>query len=113
MNLSRRALLSSIGFGVMSACAGAQTPPAAKPVEAPEELGARKQRLAAPNPMGVTQASFRRAFEAGMKPDVANASGWTPLTAAAAIPAFLLLARLAPWGEQEPRGSFDPERDAT
>jgi len=68
MNLSRRALLSSIGFGVMSACAGAQTPPAAKPVEAPEDIGARKQRLAAPNPMGVTQASFRRAFEAGMKP---------------------------------------------
>jgi PAT family beta-lactamase induction signal transducer AmpG len=47
---------------------------------------------------------------------VAEQAGWPVfflLTAAAAIPAFLLLARLAPWGEQEPRGSFDPERDAT
>ena len=32
---------------------------------------------------------------------------------AAAVPAFLLLARLAPWGEQEARGAFDPSRDAT
>jgi PAT family beta-lactamase induction signal transducer AmpG len=47
---------------------------------------------------------------------VAEQAGWPVfflLTATAAIPAFLLLARLAPWGEQEPRGSFDPERDAT
>jgi PAT family beta-lactamase induction signal transducer AmpG len=47
---------------------------------------------------------------------VAERSGW-PLfflfTAAAAIPAFLLMARLAPWGDQEPRGAFDPSRDAT
>lgn len=30
-------------------------------------------------------AQLRRAVEAGMKPDIANASGWTPLTAAAAM----------------------------
>jgi hypothetical protein len=32
---------------------------------------------------------------------------------AAAVPAFLLLWRIAPWGEQEARGAFDPSRDPT
>lgn len=31
------------------------------------------------------EGQLKRAVEAGMKPDVANASGWTPLTAAAAM----------------------------
>ena len=31
----------------------------------------------------------------------------------ASLPALLLLARLAPWGEAEARGAFDPERDPT
>ncbi|NDG75106.1 MAG: MFS transporter [Synechococcaceae bacterium WB8_1B_136] len=47
---------------------------------------------------------------------VAERVGWSSFflfTVAAAIPAFLLLARLAPWGEQEARGAFDPARDAT
>jgi PAT family beta-lactamase induction signal transducer AmpG len=47
---------------------------------------------------------------------VAERIGWPGFflfTAAAAIPGFLLLARLAPWGEAEARGAFDPSRDAT
>jgi MFS transporter, PAT family, beta-lactamase induction signal transducer AmpG len=47
---------------------------------------------------------------------VAERVGWSGFflaTAAAAIPAFLLLARLAPWHEQEARGAFDPRRDPT
>ncbi len=47
---------------------------------------------------------------------VADRVGWPSFflfTVAAAIPAFLLLARLAPWGEHEARGAFDPARDAT
>jgi PAT family beta-lactamase induction signal transducer AmpG len=47
---------------------------------------------------------------------VAAAVGWTSffaLTLAAAVPSFLLLALLAPWREDVPRGSFEPERDAT
>jgi PAT family beta-lactamase induction signal transducer AmpG len=47
---------------------------------------------------------------------VAERVGWSGFflaTAAAAIPAFLLLARLAPWHEQEARGAFDPSRDPT
>jgi predicted MFS family arabinose efflux permease len=41
-------------------------------------------------------------------------AGWEHfflLTAAAAIPAFLLMTILTPWNEQEARGAFDPERD--
>jgi PAT family beta-lactamase induction signal transducer AmpG len=34
-------------------------------------------------------------------------------TVAAALPGFLLLAQLAPWGESEARGAFDPARDPT
>lgn len=34
---------------------------------------------------GEIEARLKLAVEAGMKPDVANASGWTPLTAAAAM----------------------------
>ena len=47
---------------------------------------------------------------------VAERVGWPAFflfTVAAAIPGFLLLARLAPWGEREARGAFDPSRDAT
>ena len=47
---------------------------------------------------------------------VAAAVGWSSffaLTLAAAVPSFLLLAVLAPWRESVPRGSFEPERDAT
>lgn len=41
-------------------------------------------------------------------------AGWEHfflLTAASAIPAFLLMTILTPWNEQEARGAFDPERD--
>lgn len=47
---------------------------------------------------------------------VAERAGWPGFflfTVAAALPGFLLLARLAPWGEQEARGAFDPRRDPT
>ena len=42
--------------------------------------------------------------------------GWPSfflLTVVAAVPGFLLLAQLAPWGESEARGAFDPARDPT
>ena len=39
--------------------------------------------------------------------------GFFLFTAMAALPGFLLLARLAPWGEREARGAFDPSRDPT
>ncbi|MCP9849171.1 AmpG family muropeptide MFS transporter [Cyanobium sp. Morenito 9A2] len=35
------------------------------------------------------------------------------LSAAAAVPAFLLMAVVTPWGESQARGAFDPERDAS
>ena len=35
------------------------------------------------------------------------------LTVATAVPAFLLMTILTPWGAQGMRGAFDPERDAT
>ena len=47
---------------------------------------------------------------------LAERMGWPGFflfTVAAAIPAFLLLARLAPWGEAEARGAFDVDRDPT
>jgi MFS transporter, PAT family, beta-lactamase induction signal transducer AmpG len=47
---------------------------------------------------------------------VAERVGWPSFflfTVAAAVPGFLLLARLAPWGEHEARGAFDPSRDPT
>jgi PAT family beta-lactamase induction signal transducer AmpG len=47
---------------------------------------------------------------------VAGNVGWPMFflaTAAAAIPAFLLMLQLTPWGEKEARGAFDPSRDAT
>ena len=47
---------------------------------------------------------------------VAERVGWPAFflfTVAAAIPAFVLLGRLAPWGGTEPRGAYDPARDAT
>ena len=68
MRISRRALLSTMSLGVMSACAGAQAPPTGAPQETSEDAAQRKQRLAAWNPMGVTQASFRRAFAGGLTP---------------------------------------------
>jgi PAT family beta-lactamase induction signal transducer AmpG len=39
--------------------------------------------------------------------------GFFLFTVAASVPAFLLLAKLAPWGEAEARGAFDPRRDPT
>ena len=78
MRLSRRELLTALGFGALSACAGAQGEPQgdaapAKPVEpskesAAQELGKRKALQAAANQLGVTQASFERRFAAGLKP---------------------------------------------
>ena len=47
---------------------------------------------------------------------VAERAGWPGFflfTVVAAAPAFLLLLRVAPWGEQEARGAFYPRRDAT
>ncbi|MEA5423514.1 MULTISPECIES: AmpG family muropeptide MFS transporter [unclassified Synechococcus] len=47
---------------------------------------------------------------------VAERVGWPGFflfTVAAAVPAFLLLARLAPWNEAEARGAFDPAKDPT
>ena len=47
---------------------------------------------------------------------VAERAGWPGFflfTVVAAAPAFLLLLRVAPLGEQEARGAFDPRRDAT
>ncbi|MEB3262808.1 MAG: MFS transporter [Synechococcus sp.] len=47
---------------------------------------------------------------------VAERVGWPSFflfTAIAAVPGFLLLAKLAPWSESEARGAFDPARDAT
>jgi PAT family beta-lactamase induction signal transducer AmpG len=47
---------------------------------------------------------------------VAERAGWPSFflfSVAAALPAFLLLTRLAPWSEQEARGAFDPQRDPT
>jgi PAT family beta-lactamase induction signal transducer AmpG len=45
---------------------------------------------------------------------LAQAVGWShffALTLAAAAPSFLLLAELAPWGENGPRGAFQADRD--
>ncbi|WP_411868357.1 AmpG family muropeptide MFS transporter [Vulcanococcus limneticus] len=47
---------------------------------------------------------------------VAERVGWPGfflLTVLAAVPALLLLTRLAPWSESEARGAFDPARDPT
>jgi PAT family beta-lactamase induction signal transducer AmpG len=47
---------------------------------------------------------------------VAERVGWPSFflfTVAASVPGFVLLGRLAPWGEQEARGAFDPRRDPT
>jgi PAT family beta-lactamase induction signal transducer AmpG len=47
---------------------------------------------------------------------LAQAVGWSSffaLTLAAAVPSFLLLAVLAPWREESPRGTFDAARDST
>jgi PAT family beta-lactamase induction signal transducer AmpG len=47
---------------------------------------------------------------------VAAAVGWTSFfafTLAAAVPSFLLLAVLAPWREEVPRGAFEADRDPT
>jgi PAT family beta-lactamase induction signal transducer AmpG len=47
---------------------------------------------------------------------VAERAGWPGFflfSVVAALPAFLLLAQIAPWGEREARGAFDPQRDAT
>lgn len=65
MKFSRRGLLSGFGL-LLSPVAVAQVVPA-RPKG--EDAAERKRRQAAPNPMGVTQASFRRVFREGMKPE--------------------------------------------
>ena len=50
---------------------------------------------------------------AGVLADRVGWPGFFLFTVAASIPAFLLLARLAPWGEAEARGAFDADRDPT
>jgi hypothetical protein len=66
--LSRRQFIAALGVGAMAACAArAQDARPAAP-ESPEELGARKQAAASPNPLGVTQRGFQRRFQSGMKP---------------------------------------------
>lgn len=62
MRISRRGLLS--GLGLLVAPAAAQTIPA-RPKG--DEAAERKRRQVSPNPMGVTQASFRRLLGQGMK----------------------------------------------
>jgi PAT family beta-lactamase induction signal transducer AmpG len=45
---------------------------------------------------------------------LAERLGWSEfflLSAAASIPAFILLAFVAPWHEREARGAFDPSKD--
>jgi PAT family beta-lactamase induction signal transducer AmpG len=45
---------------------------------------------------------------------LADRIGWPEfflLSAAASMPAFILLAYVAPWHEKEARGAFDPEKD--
>ena len=47
---------------------------------------------------------------------LAERVGWPAFflfTVAASIPAFLLMVRLAPWGEAEARGAFEADRDPT
>lgn len=47
---------------------------------------------------------------------VAERVGWSSfflLSVLASLPALLLLAQLAPWGERHARGAFDPKRDPT
>ena len=47
---------------------------------------------------------------------VAERAGWPGFflfSVVAALPAFLLLAQIAPWSEREARGAFDPQRDVT
>ncbi len=77
MSLSRRELLASLGLGALSACAAGQTapqpvPPAPRPGGTkgmtPQELGEYKARMAAPNPLGVTQSGFQRRCADGLKP---------------------------------------------
>ncbi len=53
------------------------------------------------------------AVPAGFLAQLVGWSSFFALTAAAAVPAFLLLAVLAPWHELSPRGAFDPRLDAT
>jgi PAT family beta-lactamase induction signal transducer AmpG len=45
---------------------------------------------------------------------IAERLGWSTFflfSAAASIPAFILLAYVAPWQEREARGAFDPAKD--
>lgn len=53
------------------------------------------------------------ATPAGFLAETVGWSSFFALTLAAAVPSFLLLAVLAPWSEDLPRGAFDPRRDPT
>jgi PAT family beta-lactamase induction signal transducer AmpG len=53
------------------------------------------------------------AAPAGVVAEQAGWPGFFLFSVVAALPAFLLLAQIAPWGEREARGAFDPQRDAT
>ncbi len=60
--------------------------------------------------------ALSRSLLSGPAGFLAEGVGWTPfflLSAAAALPAFLLMTRLTPWNSEGVRGAFDPSRDAT
>lgn len=60
--------------------------------------------------------ALSRSLLSGPAGFLAEGVGWTPfflLSAAAGLPAFLLMTRLTPWNSEGVRGAFDPSRDAT
>jgi PAT family beta-lactamase induction signal transducer AmpG len=60
--------------------------------------------------------ALSRSVLSGQAGFVAEGVGWSSfflLTAAASLPAFLLMAWLAPWHGDGVKGSFDPSRDST
>jgi hypothetical protein len=67
VSISRRAFLAALGVGAVATCAAGMQDAKPATSETPEELGARKQASAAPNPLGVTQQSFERKFGEGLK----------------------------------------------
>ena len=60
--------------------------------------------------------ALSRSVLSGQAGFVAEGIGWSHfflLTAAASLPAFLLMARLTPWGGNGVKGAFDASRDST
>ena len=60
--------------------------------------------------------ALSRSLLSGQAGFVAEGVGWSSfflLTAASALPAFLLMGWLVPWNGKGCRGAFDPQRDAT